>query len=110
MISPLCPFEACRRYKIFERVEKNDTNEWNYFGYFGDKEYEMSFPTVIQPIENGKFILFPQETKPVKSGFVISVSSLNLEVWERNRTFIRSLLEFPIDFPNYFENLWVLQM
>ena len=109
MISPLCSFESCRRLKIYEKVENNETMVWEYIGYFGDKEYEMSFPPVIQPIENGKFLIFPQEIKPVKSGFMLSLSSFNLEVWERNRTFTRALLEFPIDFPDDFENLWILQ-
>lgn len=115
--SPLCPFiNMCRRFQIYERIEKYETMQWNYIGYFGDKEYEMSFPPVIQPIEKGKFIVFPQEVKHKRDE--IDVEGLNvynhpvnpLEVWEKNRTFIRSHLNCTMDFPNYVENLWILQM
>jgi len=113
-VSPLCPiFQICYRFEIYERIEKYETMEWDYIGYFGDKEYEMSFPPVIQPIEKGKFIVFPQEIKDKRNAEETNVLNhpVNpLEVWEKKRTFIRSLLECPMDFPNYVETLWILQM
>ena len=103
--------------RIYEDVEKNGIRKWRYVCDFGQIENDFFFPPVIQPIENGKFIFFPQEIKPGFHNLVINMTTYNpIELWEINKTLTRSPLELPIDLQDniekstYQHRLWILQM
>ena len=115
--SPRDVCENCRSLRIYEDVEKNGIRKWSNVWEFGRTENDIFFPPIIQPIDNGKFILFPQETKPLFKKRVINMKSFNpIELWEINKTLTRSSLELPIDLRDnieksiYHHRVWILQM
>ena len=94
---------------IIEYVEENETRNWNYVATFGNKlnGYDkLLLPEVIKPMENGKFIFFPKETKIRQ--FLWSFDAI--ELWEKNTALTRSPLELPINITSETRSFWILQV
>ena len=112
----LLSMDFLRRYRIYEYVEKDDTKKWYCLGNFGHQNYMVFFPSVIKPIENGKFFFSPERTidptrSPCTSQRCINQECFNpIEVWEKNKTLNRSSLELPILFRNNTKTLWILKV
>lgn len=111
------------QYELYEYVEKNETKKWNCLGNLGNTKYNVVFPPVIEPIDNGKFIFSGRKMSPEKMSHIeyqcfdhhIEDQSLNwsfvpIEIWEKNKTFTRSHLELPLNFSNQTRSLWMLQI
>ena len=91
--------------------------KWNYFGDYGQEDLLINLPPIIYPIEDEKFIFFPQKTKVTHQAILNQTSmSINpIELWKTNNTSNRFLLKFPIDLRDKIErdsttDLWILQM
>ena len=108
-------------YKIYEKIEENGILKWSYFGDYGqglnkkqpmNKDLHINLPPIINPIEDGKFIFFPQKTTTSlleEETMVI----YPIELWETNNSSSRSLLRLPIDLRHKIEakstrDLWIL--
>ena len=100
---------------IYENVEEKGTIKWKHVETFGLMRYNMvpfSFPPVIQPIADRKFIFFP-----TLSGLLIpSNGTMNfdfIELWNKNNTLTRSSIKFPMDLRYNIEDthyIWILQV
>ena len=105
----MIPKRSTRNYRIFEYVEETETRKWRYLANFGNmiKYSSLKLPEVIKPMDNGKFIFFPRETK-IRDGGISSFDTI--EVWEKNQTLTRSPLKLPINITDKTNSFWILQM
>ena len=95
---PWGPKDCCR-FRIYEQIQRNGALTWSHRVNLGERrrDYSLPFPKVIKPIEKEKFILFTN-------------SANHIELWEKNRSWIRSTLSLPTDFEANITDLWLLQM
>ena len=104
--------------KIYEKIEKNEIKEWSYLGSFEKEDYNIFFPPIIKSFGDEKFIFFAQNIN--KSDVRNNLKSITffklVELWKKNKTLSRSLVEFPIDLrknieesTDPIEDLWILQ-
>ena len=99
------------RYKIFGISETNSAPQLKSYGNFGSltSPVRFRFPQVITPMNNGKYLFYPQyidlplryEEKVCKS-FVV-------EEWHYNDGLIRSPINFPVNFTDEEWNLWIFK-
>ena len=102
-------------YEIYEKIEINGILKWSYFGDYGQglhknqpskQDLHINLPPIINPIEDGKFIFFPQKTttsgRSFASPWAETMILYPIELWETNNSSSRSLFRLPIDLRHKF--------
>lgn len=80
------------RHNIYELKENNGAMQWDYLSNFKWLENNLSFPEIISPMKNGKFIFYSQYYDKDYEGL-----DYIMEVWDIHQNFTQSRLELPID-------------
>ena len=97
--------------KIFEILERNGTTEIKSFGNFGSfMQIFQFFPQVLTPMQNGKFIFYPQF---VGSNISEPISFIEVDegrISQNSNDSVWSFINFPFDLSNETEQLWIFKL
>ena len=91
---------VCARYNIYELKENNGAMQWDYlsnFKWLKSFRQSLTFPQIISPMKNGKFIFYSQFYDRDYSAILDYYDYYIMEVWDIKQNFTQSRLEFPID-------------
>ena len=81
-----------------------------FYGDFGSPTFaeRLTFPQVITSMKNGKFLFYPQSF--VRSDSQEKVLTIDVEEWQRNEDWTRSPVNFPVNFNDEREALWIFKV
>ena len=102
---------------IYENVEEKGTIKWKHVETLELMRYNimpLSFPPVIHPIADGKFIFFPTLSRLQEISRSNGTMNFDfIELWNKNYTLTRSSIKFPMDLRYNIEDahyIWILQV
>ena len=106
------PFDQLFQSKIFEFLEINGGLHLKSFGDFGASMQKLqSFPKVINPRENEKFIFFPERVQDSSYyAYQEPILFIEVETFEKNQGSNWSFIDFPLNISDKVWNYWILQV
>ena len=100
------------KYKIFGISERNAALKLKFYGGFGSPNlyYQKSptFPGIITPMKNGKYLFYQQSFFRWENSE--KVLRIEVEEWEQNEDWNRSLINFPLNFTEETKVSWIFKV
>ena len=95
------------QYKIFGISERNTALKLKFYENFGSPTFaeSLSFPEVITPMNNGKYLFYQQSFITNRWAFP---EEFLIEQWEKNEDWNRSSINFPFVLTG--ESLWIFKV
>ena len=98
------------QFKIFGISERNTALKLKFYGDFGSPTlFEIvSFPDVITSMKNGKFLFYQQSSH--RQDFPEEVLRIDVEKWQQNEDWNRSVINFSFNFTDETEVFWIFKV
>ena len=98
------------QYKIFGMSETKTGLKLKSYGDFGSPTFaeKLTFPQVITSMKNGKYLFYPQSY--IRSDSQEKVLTIDVEEWQENEDWTRSPVDFPVNFNDEREALWIFKV
>ena len=97
------------QYEIFGISETNSALQLKSNGVFLSQPFlvKLRFPQVITAMRNRKYLVYPQSIH--KSDDQVKVLRIDVEEWHYNEGLTRSPINFPVNFTDEQETLWIFK-
>ena len=94
-------------------MEKNTALKVKFYGDFGSSTHIrvvelVSFPDVITSMKSGKYLFYKQSSH--REDFPEEVLRIDLEKWQQNEDWNRSVVNFPLNFTDEIEIAWIFKV